>query len=73
MRPKKWGLSGRSGSAEWERVVLLGDFNRRFRRTVSFIVSAVAVVVALASMAVADGGPSTLPRPPRSDRFPGAA
>jgi hypothetical protein len=33
-----------------------GDVNRRFRRSVSFVTGASAVVVALALMAVADGG-----------------
>jgi hypothetical protein len=33
-----------------------GDVNRRFRRSVSFVTGASAVIVALALMAVADGG-----------------
>jgi hypothetical protein len=36
--------------------VFEGDVNRRFRRSVSFVTGASAVIVALALMAVADGG-----------------
>lgn len=54
----------------------LGDFNRRLRRSISFVVGAIAVIVALALMAVADGGPAipggqaSIGRLPRSDPPP---
>lgn len=58
-RVRMRGFSGGVGSVPVQQ----GDFHSRFRRLVSFITGAAALVVALALMAIADGHGPTVTRP----------